>query len=58
MKDIKKIKNIAQQIVKLEKECRKYKDNIPKQKEVLNQIERLTNNLSLEEMLSIDIYIV
>jgi len=58
MKDTKKIKKIAQQIVQLELECKKYKDNIPKQKEILNQMEKLTEGLSLEELLSIDIYIV
>ena len=58
MKDIKKIKKIAQQIVELELKCKEYKDNIPKQKEILNQMEKLTEGLSLEELLSIDIYIV
>lgn len=58
MKDTKKIKKIAQQIVQLELECKKYKDDIPKQKEILNQMEKLTESLSLEELLSIDIYIV
>lgn len=58
MKDIKKIKKIAQQIVELELKCKEYKNNIPKQKEILNQMEKLTEGLSLEELLSIDIYIV
>ena len=58
MKDKKiNIKKIAQQIVEIEKKCQLEKDK-PKKLEYLNQLERLTENLSLEELLEIDEYII
>ena len=58
MKDKKKkIKKIAQQIVELEKLCNNTLDK-PKRIEYMTQIERLTENLSLLELLQIDEYIL
>ena len=55
MKDEKKIKELAEQILELEKECQ-LKHNIS---ENMNKIEQLIqeNGLSLEDMLAIDTYI-
>ena len=56
MKDGKKknIKKLAQQIVRLEKECQSG-NNIS---ENMNKIEQLIQGLSLEDMLAIDDYIL
>ena len=56
MKDEKKknIKKLAQQIVRLEKECQSG-NNIS---ENMNKIEQLIQGLSLEDMLAIDDYIL
>lgn len=55
MKDEKKIKELAEQILELEKECQ-LKYNIS---ENMSKIEQLIqeNGLSLEDMLAIDTYI-
>ncbi len=56
MKDTKeKIKEIALQIVELEKKCQSEKNN---RKNYMTQIQQLIENLSLEELLEIDEYIV
>ena len=54
MKDEKKLKELAEQISKLEKECQ-LGNNI---QENTNKIEQLIQSLSLEEMLEIDTYIM
>ena len=54
MKDEKKLKELAEQISKLEKECQ-LGNNI---QENMNKIEQLIQSLSLEEMLEIDTYIM
>ena len=53
MKDGNKIKKLAEEIVKLELECQNG-TNISRN---MSEIEQLTRNLSLEEMLAIDTYI-
>lgn len=55
MKDEKKknIQTLAEEIVRLEKMCQS-KNNIS---ETMGKIERLTQGLSLEDMLAIDTYI-
>ena len=53
MKDDKKLKELAEQIIKYEKECQ-LGNNI---QENVNKIEQLIQSLSIEEMLNIDIYI-
>ena len=55
MKDTKKIKKVAKQIVELEKKCINDKNNINK---YLKKMQQLTENLSLEELLAIDEYIL
>ena len=54
MKDEKKLKELAEQISKLEKECQ-LGNNL---QENMNKIEQLIQSLSLEEMLKIDTYIM
>jgi len=54
MKDEKKLKELAEQISKLEKECQ-LGNNL---QENMNKIEQLIQSLSLEEMLEIDTYIM
>ncbi len=54
MKDEKKIKELAEQIFILEKECQ-LGNNI---QENMNKIEQLTQTLSLDEMLEVDTYIM
>ena len=53
MKDEKKLKELAKQIVKYEKECQLGKSV----QENVNKIEQLIQSLSVEEMLVIDAYI-
>ena len=53
MKDEKKLKELAKQIIKYEKECQLGK-NV---QENVNKIEQLIQFLSVEEMLVIDAYI-
>ena len=53
MKDEKKLKELAKQIIKYEKECQLGK-NV---QENVNKIEQLIQSLSVEEMLAIDTYI-
>ncbi len=53
MKDEKKIKELAEQILIWEKECQ-LGNNV---QENVNKIEQLIQTLSLEEMLAIDTYI-
>ena len=53
MKDEKKLKELAEQIIKYEKECQ-LGNNI---QENMSKIEQLIQSLSLEEMLTIDAYI-
>lgn len=50
----KKIKELAEKIVELEKQCQS-KNNVSK---ALEEIEQLTKDLSLEDMLKIDEYII
>lgn len=54
MKDEKKIKELAEQIFILEKECQ-LGNNV---QENMNKIEQLTQTLSLDEMLEVDTYIM
>lgn len=54
MKDEKKIKQLAEQIFILEKECQ-LGNNV---QENMNKIEQLTQTLSLDEMLEVDTYIM
>lgn len=54
MKDGKKIKQLAEQIFILEKECQ-LGNNV---QENMNKIEQLTQTLSLDEMLEVDTYIM
>lgn len=56
MKDKKKIKITAQKISDLEKRCH----IAPKEEQVkiLKELEKITETLSLEEMLDIDVYIL
>lgn len=54
MKDEKKLKELAEQISKLEKECQ-LGNNL---QENMDKIEQLIQSLSLEEMLEIDTYIM
>ena len=54
MKDEKKLKELAEQISKLEKECQ-LGNNL---QENMNKIEQLIQSLSLKEMLEIDTYIM
>ena len=54
MKDEKKIKQLAEQIFILEKECQ-LGNNVQKN---MNKIEQLTQTLSLDEMLEVDTYIM
>ena len=51
----KKVKRIAQQIVELEKKCQ---TDINNREKYILKIEQLTGNLSLEELLAIDEYIL
>ena len=51
----KKVKRIAQQIVELEKKCQ---IDINNREKYILKIEQLTGNLSLEELLAIDEYIL
>ena len=53
MKDEKKLKELAEQISKLEKECQ-LGNNV---QENVSKIEQLIQSLSVEEMLAIDAYI-
>lgn len=53
MKDEKKLKELAEQIIEYEKECQ-LGNNI---QENVNKIEQLIQSLSVEEMLAIDAYI-
>lgn len=54
MKDERKnIKELAERIANLEKECQ-FATNVS---ESMNKIEQLIQNLSLEEMLELDMYI-
>lgn len=55
MKDKERIKKIARQLVDLEKKCQVDKDNL---NIYLRKMEKLTENLSLVELLQIDEYIV
>jgi len=57
MKDKKKIKKTAQQISKIEK---KYQQAQSKEEQqiLFQQLEKITENLSLAEMLQIDAYIL
>lgn len=56
MKDEKKkhIKTVAEQIVKLEKQCKSGTDV----SKFMNEMEQLVQGLSLEDMLEIDNYII
>ena len=55
MKDEKEIKQIAQKISNLEKQCQ----NNPEQQDMyMKKIEKIAESLSLEELLQIDIYIL
>ena len=54
MKDEKNLKQLAEQISKLEKECQ-FGRNIQKN---MNEIEQLIQTLSIEEMLIVDTYIM
>ncbi len=59
MKDKKrKIKEIAHKIVELEKLLYSGNTDFVKRKEYITQMERLTENLSLGELLEIDEYIL
>ena len=55
MKDKKKIKRVAQKIVDLEKLCLTDKNNLNK---YLKRMQQLTENLSFEELLAVDEYIL
>lgn len=55
MKDEKRIKQIAKQLAELERKCQKDKNNI---NIYLEEMDNLTKNLSLEEILEIDEYIL
>ena len=54
MKDEKKLKKVAEQLYKLERECQ-LKNNI---QENMNKMEQLIQTLSIEELLIIDDYII
>ena len=53
MKDEKKLKELAERIIKYEKECQ-LGNNV---QENMSKIEQLIQSLSVEEMLAIDAYI-
>ena len=54
MKDEKKLKELAKQIIEYEKECQ-LGNNV---QENVSKIEQLIQSLSIEEMLAIDAYII
>lgn len=56
MKDKRKIKKVAKEIVKLEKQCL-LNQHSAKINNYMQQMYELTENLSLEELLAVDEYI-